>query len=447
MTKLEELIAKLAELFELDKADLDFGIHRIIKSKHTKIRDYLEKRLPRRVREELGKLAAEESASQLDTLRGQVTNDFGAEAINDVGEINETFASTPLGKRYEAAREASSGAEASVKVENEVYSHLLEFFSRYYEDLDFMSLRRRTAGRDSYSIPHNGEEIVLHWSNKDQYYIKSSEDLKNYAFNVALDPSSEDSIGSVQFRLTRMDAVQNNNKASRVFQIDEKADKEATDDELVIPFHFAEGKKRKKADEEAWELSILESLPKHWQSRLESHDDTYTGKGERNILQKHLRNYTRKNTTDYFIHKDLGGFLRRELDFYIKNEVMYLDDIDKRPPNYLESELRKIRAIRAVAHDLIAFLAQFEDFQKKLWLKKKFVVETNWCVTLDRVPDELYSEILGNEAQRKEWVDLFEIDQIAGDMHVPGYSVPLSEDFLRSQPLLPLDTSHFSRLL
>ena len=27
MTKLEELIAKLSELFELDKADLDFGIH------------------------------------------------------------------------------------------------------------------------------------------------------------------------------------------------------------------------------------------------------------------------------------------------------------------------------------------------------------------------------------------------------------------------------------
>ena len=27
-----------------------------------------------------------------------------------------------------------------------------------------------------------------------------------------------------------------------------------------------------------------------------------------------------------------------------------------------------------------------EDFQKKLWLKKKFVVSAHWCVTLDRVP-------------------------------------------------------------
>jgi adenine-specific DNA-methyltransferase len=46
----------------------------------------------------------------------------------------------------------------------------------------------------------------------------------------------------------------------------------------------------------------------------------------RTVLEKHLTQYTARNTFDYFIHKDLGGFLRRELDFYIKNEVMHLDD-------------------------------------------------------------------------------------------------------------------------
>ena len=37
MIRFEELVAKLSELFELDKADLDFGIHRIIKTKHDQI--------------------------------------------------------------------------------------------------------------------------------------------------------------------------------------------------------------------------------------------------------------------------------------------------------------------------------------------------------------------------------------------------------------------------
>ena len=45
-------------------------------------------------------------------------------------------------------------------------------------------------------------------------------------------------------------------------------------------------------------------------------------------LEAHLRRYTARNTFDYFIHKDLGTFLRRELDFYIKNEVMHLDDVE-----------------------------------------------------------------------------------------------------------------------
>ena len=445
MTKLKELIAKLSELFELDKADLDFGIHRIIKSKHKQVREYLETRLPQQVETHLGKLAQQESASQLDELKEQVIGAFGDAAINEAGEINEAYANTPLGEKYQVVRESSAGAQASGKVENEVYSHLLEFFSRYYEDADFMSLRRRTAGRESYSIPYNGEEVVLHWANKDQYYIKSSEDLKDYTFTVPLDSKEDGKKGRVQFRLTRMDAVQNNNKASRIFQLDQEQEITATDDGLVIPFHFAEGKKRAKAAESEWEDSILEALPTPWKERLANEDVTYTGSGERNVLQKHLRNYTRKNTSDYFIHKDLGGFLRRELDFYVKNEVMFLDDIENRPEGYLNCELRKIKAIRAVAHDLIDFMKQFEDFQKKLWLKKKFVVETNWCITLDRIPEEFYPEIAACDAQREEWVKLFAIDEIGGDLHEPKYSVQLSVEFLKANPTLLLDTKCFER--
>ena len=45
------------------------------------------------------------------------------------------------------------------------------------------------------------------------------------------------------------------------------------------------------------------------------------------ILKKHLRTYTRRNTADFFIHKDLKQFLNRELDVYIKNEVIPISDL------------------------------------------------------------------------------------------------------------------------
>jgi hypothetical protein len=91
---------------------------------------------------------------------------------------------------------------------------------------------------------------------------------------------------------------------------------------------------------------------------------------QRTGLEKQLSDYTPKNTADYFIHKALGGFLRRELDFYIKNEVMHLDDVENETVPRVEQYLSKIKVIRKIAGKIIAFLAQLEDFQKKLWLKK-----------------------------------------------------------------------------
>ena len=161
----------------------------------------------------------------------------------------------------------------------------------------------------------------------------------------------------------------------------------------------------------------------------------------RSLLMKHLQDYTAKNNFDYFIHKDLGGFLRRELDFYIKNEVMFLDDLDA---NHILEHLAQVKAIKQVGEKIITFLAQLEDFQKKLWLKKKFVVGCDYCITLDRIPHTLYPEIIANDAQRQEWVRLFAIDEIKDDMMTEGYSEPLTEKFLEDNPFLVLDTKFFS---
>jgi len=122
---------------------------------------------------------------------------------------------------------------------------------------------------------------------------------------------------------------------------------------------------------------------------------------------------------------------------------MYLDDVDDMPDEYLEKVIRKIKAIRIIAKDLIAFLAQFEDFQKKLWLKKKFVIETNYCITLDRIAQELYPQIIANDRQCEEWVKLFAIDEIQVEIGQPGYSSPLSVEFLKTHPYLVLDTVFF----
>lgn len=155
---------------------------------------------------------------------------------------------------------------------------------------------------------------------------------------------------------------------------------------------------------------------------------------QRTRLEKHLSDYTTKNTADYFIHKDLGGFLKRELDFYIKNEVMHLDDVQNAGAfANIEKNMRVIQCLRSIALELITFLAQLEDFQKKLWLKKKFVVSSHYCVTLDRVPQDMYPKIAANEKQWAQWHDLGMRDS------------PATGTFndLKAAPYLMLDTALF----
>ncbi|MDO9777264.1 site-specific DNA-methyltransferase, partial [Glaesserella parasuis] len=135
----------------------------------------------------------------------------------------------------------------------------------------------------------------------------------------------------------------------------------------------------------------------------------------RTLLEKHLSDYTQKNSADYFIHKDLGGFLRRELDFYIKNEVMNLDDVQNishfAP---LEANLRLIQTLRSIALELITFLAQLENFQKKLWLKKKFVAGHHYLITLNHIlqlkqAGKFIEEIANNVKQLAQWQSLFNL--------------------------------------
>ncbi len=82
-------------------------------------------------------------------------------------------------------------------LESEVYDHLFSFFRRYYSEGDFLSKRVYKPG--VYAIPYEGEEVTLHWANKDQYYIKTSEYLRDYAFRLR--PDDDKKPLRVHFRL------------------------------------------------------------------------------------------------------------------------------------------------------------------------------------------------------------------------------------------------------
>jgi adenine-specific DNA-methyltransferase len=424
----EKLKNVLKKVFQLDQADLDFGIYRIMNQKRNEINDFLEKRLLPQVTEIL------QSNGDGRNTKVQQELDKAIEQANSLGVDPDT-----LSKVQELKIKLTSTTSVD-SLEQEVYSHLANFFNRYYKEGDFISLRRYK--KDVYAIPYEGEEVKLHWANHDQYYIKTSEYLKNYGFKL---PNGK----AVKFDLKDASTEQNNNKEQsgkeRRFQLFDELSLEVSEDAntLVINFTYEEHDKnvsQNKLNEDAIN-NLVKLIPQEFHAVLEK-KPTEKNKN-RTLLEKHILDFTARNSFDYFIHKDLSGFLSRELDFYIKNEVLYLDDINTDNEQDFTTQLSKVKAIKQVAQKIITFLAQLENFQKKLWLKKKFVVSTNYCITLDRIPDKYYEEIVKNKAQLDEWKELFKIDKIKGDLLTVRYSEPLTIDFLKNQQYLVLDTKFF----
>jgi adenine-specific DNA-methyltransferase len=455
------LLKKLNELFQINQPDLDFGFYRIMHIKAQQVNEFINQNLVEIVNKAFGQIN-EGRKNELQAIYEkaiQTAKDFGAPNPAETEPVKK-------------AKAALVTLKNTASAEADIYDHLYRFFERYYDNGDFISRRyyaRETPGRAApFAVPYNGEEVKLHWANADQYYIKTTEYFNNYVVDLrktqevqqenGLNFEDEERPFKVHFRIVDASEGEHGNvKASedneRFFIIHKERPVEVNEDnELVINFEYRydpektgkENTWRARRNNEAVEIVLAQIQEKaSSDKRLQEYlrllkvlTPTESNK-KRLLLEKYINQYTTHNTIDYFIHKDLGGFLRRELDFYIKNEILRLDDIEGSTAFSAESYLMKIKILRRIAHKVIDFLAQLEDFQKKLWLKKKFIVETNYCITLDLISEKLYSDIAKNKVQCEEWVKLFAIDKIS------GYSNPLTEKFLKANYNLVLDTRFF----
>lgn len=374
----EKLIKQLKDMFQFEHAELDFGIYRIMNEKIEVINKFLEEDLP----------------SQIATSLTQWNSD-----------------SEFLGN------------------EDSIYSHLLNFFSRYYDEGDFISQRRFKDG--VYAIPYEGEEIKLHWANADQFYIKTTENFVDYEFKTE--------IGKVIFKLVQAAIENANNKGDKkIFRLTESLNEkiEVINGNLVVYFEYVNvPKSLKQSNANVETLEILSNLingDNEFSQFVSLFEAPLKGTSR---FEKELNKYTAKNTFDYFIHKNLKSFLNRELDNYIKNEVIFLDNLN---PTSYTSYLIEAKVIKEIGTKIIAFLAQIEEFQKKLWLKKKFIYKSDYCISLDKIPEYFYEEISQNKNQIEEWKLLFKIDSLE------DFSEDINKEFLCSHKNLLIDTKFFS---
>ena len=444
----------LRELFQFDCAELDFGIYRIMNHKRDVLEQFINEKLPNLVETDLeqGILFQQDQANRvLEESRESVIGVLGSDAIDGDGELVEAYRGTPVGKAYLDAKAAAASGRSRSAVEIDIYNHLYAFFSRYYQEGDFIS-KRRYSRNQRYAIPYNGEEVYLHWANSDQYYIKTAEYFHNYDWKA---PKGV----AVHFRLKAADVEQDNVKGEKRFFLPLITETKWDDNtrEVTIPFEYRPLTAQEKSDygtrnhqQDKIITATIDAISEQLGNALEALAALMAEKSQNSdsepitFLEHHLRQYTRHNTSDFFIHKDLKGFLSRELDFYLKNEVLNLDEMAATSEDSLKGWFQMMQLIKSVGSQIIDFLNQIEGFQKMFWEKRKFITETQYCITVDNIDESFHADIVACEAQWTEWKALFGIDEDETDLFNSGKNKKDKRlAFLKAHPTLVLDTRHF----
>jgi adenine-specific DNA-methyltransferase len=440
------------ELFQLDVSDLDFGLYRLFRLKWAEVEAFLDKQLPAEVDRAFDAVTGEERErlqKRVEDLAMQARNTVADDAILLSGLPNPLYTETKAVKEYAEALKRLRAVDVSEAQRAEVFNLLYTFFSRYYDEGDFVS-RRFHSARPAYAIPYKGEEVFFHWANKDQYYVKSGEAFHDYAFTV----STVDGQFRVRFKLVEATAQKDNTKGDIRFFFPRSKDTAYEDATrtFTVPFEYrlpteAEvtkyGKNAKGQgailDESV--SNILKDIPEEMlRGALAAPSPTgkeIEGEKPATLLRYRLAHFTKKHTSDYFVHKDLGAFLRQELEFFIRDQVVHELDLE----GDFDAKRRMLNIFRKLANTVITFLAQIEDVQKRLFEKRKFVLRTDYLIPIQHVQHALQKEVLANKAQLAEWKALYALSPKSDLFNFKGQ---VNEHVLEQHPTLVVDTRHFS---
>ena len=392
------------DILKLDAAELDFGIYRILNYRRGQILQYLDHTLP----------------SQID--------------------------------RWTSALATASGRALADTEAANCYYHLHTFFSRYWDDGDFIP-RARRGGSAAYAVPYNGQDTHFHWATKGSHYVKSGELFSRFAYR--------DGAQEVRFTLTHADITKDNAKGSAKYFFPAKFEAVDGGHQLLWEWRAAteaENKRYKKSsasrtsdgpqndfspeESDAEPATEGATLQMRVLNAWLAGDDFKAARPPKVLdpvaLAKQASRFVRKNTSDFFVHPQLGEFLRGELEVYLKHEFVQVWDA---PDAELPRMRAKFNLVRQIALDLIVFLNQIEQFQATLFEKRKFVLQADYLVQCSWLLREagaegkkLVGEAGSNAAQAAEWA------QWLGDKA----KKPNGKKLLASYPHLPLHTRHFS---
>jgi adenine-specific DNA-methyltransferase len=298
---------------------------------------------------------------------------------------------------------------------SELFLKLYTFFSRYFSESGSIYFRYTPIHQNIYEKVYTDDrDVMLFWKTHMLYYVKTDRLFKNLETEI-------DGF-KFYFDVSTLEHKRANEKRDIVYEL-----REIKDGVLVFHVYYSEKGKKTNTDD------ILKALAK---AKVKVTEE---------LLERAFRVFEKQSEVDYFINKNAKEFLKQQFDIWLYQYVFSGES------QWTETRIKQLQTLKDIAFKVIDFISQFEDELVRIWNKPKFVLDSNYVITLDRIADksiDLVSGIINHprfNEQVTEWGEL----GIVNDDFAPATVLGGSKKSLALNPKyrhLPIDTKYFKDL-
>jgi adenine specific DNA methylase Mod len=300
----------------------------------------------------------------------------------------------------------------------ELYNKLYSFFKRYFSESGSVYFVSTPFSESIYEkVYTDKEDVGLFWKTHMLYYVKTDRIFNSITI--------ETDGFKFFFDVSKLEHKKAWEKKELIYELKEVR-KDGT-----ISFYVMYSEKGRKT-------KTSEIVKKLREKGIRLHEE---------VLEKAFRIFEKQSEVDYFINKNAKQFLKEQFDLWLYQYV-YTDETQ-----FTEKRIKQLKVLKEIAYKIIDFISQFEDELVRIWNKPKFVLNSNYVITLDRVARKdggikVIEKIFKHknfEMQVEEWKNLEIVDKNFKPNDI--FTQTLNGKAINEKyKFLPIDTKYFKDL-
>jgi len=288
----------------------------------------------------------------------------------------------------------------------ELFDKLYSFFNRYFTESGSIYFNSTPFHNNIYEKVYTDDrDVILFWKTRMLYYVKTDRIFRSMPIELPSSrgvggvhlPSSRGvggvnlpsnrGVGGVKFYFdaSTIENKKSNEKRSLIYELKEiKEDKT-----IVFNVYYSEKGRITKTDD------IIKQIKNH---QINIDEET---------LERAFKIFEKQSEVDFFINKNAKVFLQEQFKLW---SYQYFWEGAK---EWSADRVNQLQILKDISFKIIGFISQFEDELLKIWNKPKFVKNSNYVITLDRIFSKLPSSTVNEGVQ-------FPSDRGVRGVHLPS---------------------------